>query len=203
MPKEFEHAFINFNKKEIITKIKELNGIKKGTFLFKVQVLVHPLNTDGTYIRVRDEGHRITMTYKYKGKDDVYSDEHEVNINNFDEGVNILLGVGCKKKYYYEKIREIWDVKNTEIVFDTNPGIDDKMEVESKTKKELKEMIKYFNLHIGNYENRYNELFGIVIPPSIDLTFLNVKKVLLKHVKKNKKDFIKLVDSQIEKYNKL
>ena len=203
MPKEFEHQFYDFNKKEIISKMKELKGKYKGTYLFRVQVLNHPLNASGTYIRVRDEGFRITLTYKYQGPNDQYPDEEEVIINNFDLGVNILLGLGCKKKFYYEKIREIWDVKNTEIIFDSNPGIIDKMDVESKTLKELKEMLKYFDLKIEKHSNKYNDLFGIVIPKTIDLTFVNMKKELTKLVKKNKKEFIKLVNEQTKKYKKL
>jgi hypothetical protein len=62
MPKEFEHAFYDFDKKEIISKMKEMKGKHKGTFLFRVQILIHPHDAPGTYIRVRDEGHRITMT---------------------------------------------------------------------------------------------------------------------------------------------
>ena len=37
-----------------------------------------------------------------------FVNENEVIINNFDEGCKILLGLGCVKKYYYEKMREIW-----------------------------------------------------------------------------------------------
>jgi adenylate cyclase class IV len=203
MPKEFEHQFYDFDKKEIISKMKEIKGKHKGTYLFRVQVLIHPLNTPGTYIRVRDEGFRVTMTYKYQGPNDQYPDEEEVIINDFDLGVNILLGVGCKKKYYYEKIREIWDVKNTEIIFDTNPGIIDKMDVESETVTELKEMLKYFDLKVEGHTDKYNELFGITIPKSIDLTFANMKKELTKLVKKNKKEFIILVNDQMKKYKKL
>lgn len=36
-----------------------------------------------------------------------FEDENEINIDNFDTAVDILLGIGCKKKYYYEKIREM------------------------------------------------------------------------------------------------
>ena len=143
---EYEYAFYDFSKKEIIKKIKKLKGKKVGQYLFRVQVFIHPLEKPGTYIRVRDEGHRVTMTYKYKEPGAKFDEENEINIDNFDEAVNILLGVGCKKKYYYEKIREIWKVKNTEIVFDTNPGVVDRMEVESKSKSELTEMVSYFNL---------------------------------------------------------
>lgn len=203
MPKEFEHAFFDFDKKEIISKIKDMKGKHKGTYLFRVQVLIHPLNAPGTYVRVRDEGFRTTMTYKLQGPKDKYPDEKEVIISDFDTGVELLLGLGCKKKYYYEKIREIWDVKNTEVVFDSNPGIDDRLEVESKTLKEMKEMIKYFDLKVIERPERYLDLFGVVIPKTVDLTFANVKKDLIKHVKKNKEVFIKLVDNQLKKYKKL
>ena len=203
MPKEFEHAFYDFNKKDIISKIKDMKGKHKGTYLFRVQILVHPLNAPDTYVRVRDEGFRITMTYKLHSPKEKYPQEEEIVIDNFDNGVTLLLGLGCKKKYYYEKIREIWDVKNTEVVFDSNPGVDDRLEVESKTLKEMKEMIKIFNLQIIDRQDRYMDLFGIVIPKTIDLTFKNVKKDLIKTVKKNKEEFIDLVDNQLKKYKKL
>ena len=203
MPKEFEHAFYNFDKKDIISKIKDMKGKHKGTYLFRVQVLIHPHDAPNTYIRIRDEGYRVTMTYKYHGPKDKFSDEEEVIISDFDSGVNILLGLGCKKKYYYEKIREIWDVKNTEVIFDSNPGIIDKMDVESDTLKELNMMIKYFDLKIEAHTDKYLDIFGIIIPKIVNLTFANVKKELTKLCKKNKDVFIKLVNNQLKKYKKL
>ena len=204
MPKEYEYSFNNFDKKEIIKKIKDLDGKHQGTYLFRVQVLIHPLNKKFTYVRVRDEGHRITMTYKLQNPKEKFPEELEVIIDNFDIGVNLLIGLGCKKKYYYEKIREIWKVKETEIVFDTNPGITDRMEVESKTKKELTEIVKELELKPEVYTgNKYKEKFGILIPKDTDLTFQNVKKELKKFVKKNMDEFLELVDYQLEKYDKL
>ena len=47
-----------------------------------------------------------------------------------------------------------------------------------------------------------SDLESTVIPDK-DLTFKNVKKDLLKLVKKNKNEFIKLVDDQLKKYKKL
>lgn len=203
MPKEYEHSFYGFNKKNIIKKIKELNCEKIGIFLFKVQILIHPFDKEGTYIRVRDEGVKTTLTYKYKNPSNIYLDEKEIIIDDYNTGIDILLNLGCKKKHYYEKIREIWKIDNTEIVFDTEPGIDDKMEIESKTLKELKSMIKYFDLEIVERPKRYYELYDLTIPTHVDLTFLNVKKILGKLVKKNKDMFIKIVDNQIKLYKSL
>ena len=205
MPKEYEHRFYDFDKKQIIAKIKSLNGTYKGTYLFKIQKFDHPLNAPNTSIRVRDEGYRITMTYKYTK--DIYVDEEEVIIDNFDNGIALLTGLGCKKLFYFEKIREIWNIEtkstnnkptarsesaSTEIIFDTSPGITEVMEIESKTKAELNKILKQFELIPPPAQNKYKELFGIIIPKTIDLTFLNVKKELSQYVTKNNKEFIKL-----------
>jgi hypothetical protein len=64
-------------------------------------------------------------------------------------------------------------------------------------------MVKYFGVKPEEITDRYMELFGFAIPRTIDLTFKNVKKDLLKQVKKNKNEFIKLVDDQLTKYKKL
>jgi adenylate cyclase class IV len=204
MPKEYEYRFNNYNKKEIITTLKDINAKYFGTFKFRVMVFTDSINSE-KYIRVRDEGHRITMTVK-NNLTDKFPVENEVNINDFDEGINILLAVGCKKKYYYEKYREIWHYKNSEIIFDMNPGIPELMEVESSTKKELDILCKKLELSINNYQGFSNnqvylDLFGIVIPKSLDLTFKNSKKEL--KPTKNKEEFIKLVKMQLIEFNKI
>ena len=71
-----------------------------GTFKFRVMVLVDYMNSE-KYIRVRDEGHRVTMTIK-NNLTDKFPVENEIIINDFDEGINLLLALHCKKKYYYE-----------------------------------------------------------------------------------------------------
>lgn len=203
MPKEYEHVFFDFNKNDIIKKITEINGKKIGTYLFKVQILIHPFDKEGTYIRVRNEGLKNTITYKYKDPKNKFVEEKEIIIDDFNTGVDILLSIGCKKKHYYEKIREIWTLDNTEIVFDTEPGIDDKMEIESKTLKELNKMIKYFDLKVIDLPKRYYYLYGLTIPIHADLTFMNVQKLLGKLVKKNKKMFLSIVKKQLKLYKKV
>ena len=204
MPLEYEYSFYDFDKKNIVSKIKSMNFKHKGTYLFRVQIFIHPLNKEKTYIRVRDEGHRITLTHKLLS-DTNFEDETEVNVDNFDTTVELLLKLGCTKKYYYEKIREIWFHKNGEVVFDTNPGNIERMEVEATSKKDLNAILKSLELDskMHDKQDKYLELFGIIIPKNIDLQFKTLKKDLLPHVKKNKKEFIELAASQLKKYNKL
>ena len=167
MPKEYEYTFQNFNKNKIIAKLKELNGIYKGTFLFRVQQFYPPNGIPfNINIRVRDEGYRVTMTIKIPTED--FDDEYEIIIDDFNNGINWLLSLGYTKMAYYEKVREIYYVKApdtrplwnesnsrplwneySEIVFDTEEGFPEIMEIESSTFEELEKMVKIFELQNG------------------------------------------------------
>lgn len=206
MPLEYEYRYKagTFDKNIIRSKLQELGAVKHGHWLFRVQVFTNPLVETNPYIRIRDEGHKITMTYKTKGTKD-FVNEQEVIIDDFDTGVNIMLGLGCEKKYYYEKLREIWHLGDTEICWDTNPGRSDIMEVEAKTKKDLDKMIGLLDLTDVPHDDfkdteLYSIPFGIILPGNVDLTFQTAKKIMGKLVKKNKKIFNQLIDEQIKMY---
>jgi predicted adenylyl cyclase CyaB len=206
MPLEYEYQFYEYDKSTIIKSIKKIGFKNKGQFIFRIMLFTHPLNTPGTYIRIRDEGYRITLTYKTKDPKSNFENEDEVLIDNFDNGVNILFGLGCKKKFYYEKIREIWSENDNEIVFDINPGAPERMEIETSNKKDLDALTKHLQLTDLIVEKGYKslkELFGVVLDSNQDLTFLNAKKVLSKLVTKNKTKFKKIINDQLILYNKL
>ena len=207
MSVEYEYEFLNYDKKHIISEIKKKGAKKLGQFIFKVIVFMHPLSKDGsTYIRIRDEGHKITMTTKTKSDKSQFENENELIINDFDEGVNILYSLGCIKKYYYEKIREIWRLKDAEIVFDINPCVPERMEIEAKSKKILDSLVRDLDLQnqmTKEKTNRFYDLYGTSIPNNIDLKFNTAKKILLESIKKNKDVFIKTISEQKELYNSL
>jgi predicted adenylyl cyclase CyaB len=205
---EYEYAFKKYNKKKILSQIQKLGGTFFGHFIFKVIVFIHPLQHNKTYIRVRDEGYKCTMTTKTKTNKSQFSIENEVIIDDFNEAVKILYSLGCKKKYYYEKMREIWKIKDTEIIFDIGPGIPEIMEVEAKNKRILDNLVKQFGIkkdiiNKSKYVNKYKELYDFYVPSDIDLTFDNVKRKLSKYVKKNKKLFDKLVIENKKLYKSL
>lgn len=207
MPIEYEYQFTNYDKPKLIQEMIKLGAKKKGIFLFRVNVFEHPNKIENTYIRVRDEGFRITMTYKYQPHNK-FADENEIIIDDFDEAIIILNNLGCKTKYYYEKIREIWNLDKCEVVFDSIPCNPEIMEVESTKKKDLISLIK--KLDLEKYKNTsFNnailyELFGFKIPKTIqEVTFNNCKKLLGTMVVKNKPLFNKIVQEQKEKYKNL
>jgi adenylate cyclase class IV len=193
MSKEYEYSFQDFDKLKIVSKVKELKGAYKGTFLFRVQQFKLPNQPDikKYRARVRDEGHRITMTIKTTTAD--FDEEREIIIDNFENGVALLLQLGCTKHVYFEKIREIWELKNCEIVFDTPPGYPDVMEIESKTLAGLNKMVKLLGLVVipeKEQKNLFVELFGIdekEFKKIENITFNNAKKILTPLITKNKK----------------
>lgn len=207
MPIEYEYQFRNYDKPKLIKEMKQLGAKKKGEYLFRVNVFEHPNKIPDTYIRVRDEGFRITMTYKYQPLNK-FADENEIIIDDFDEAITILNNLGCKTKHYYEKIREIWNLENCEVVFDTIPCNPEFMEIEAVKKRDLTKLIKTLDLEkyrSQSYNNDVlNELFGFTIPKSDkEVTFTNSKKLFGKLVTKNKPLFNQIVDEQKEKYKEL
>ncbi len=85
------------------------------------------------------------MTY-IKNPESKFENKDEIIIDNFENGIKILLNLGCTKKYYYEKIRKNQFLGNDKIIFDTNPAEPERMEIESKTKKELDVLTNELNL---------------------------------------------------------
>ena len=69
---------------------------KKANLFFRIMIFTHLLNTPGTvsegcliktaytYIRIRDESHSITLTYKTKDPESNFDNEDEVLIDNLD-----------------------------------------------------------------------------------------------------------------------
>jgi adenylate cyclase class 2 len=106
---------------------------KKGIYNFQSLGFIPP---EGYYLlRLRDEKHRITFTLKQIG--DKYALEDEVVVNNFNEMKTILEKMGNKKKYFIQKIREIYNIGNSELVFDHYPGLPGYIEIESSSEDEL------------------------------------------------------------------
>ena len=89
-----------------IKKILKENGAKlvQKKTIMPLITYTHPRGKKDSYIRIRDEGHEITMTAKSNLKSK-YVVEREVVINNMEEGHAILTMLGCKVKYKIEKIR--------------------------------------------------------------------------------------------------
>lgn len=91
------------------------------------------------FVRVRDEGHRIAMTYKqYDEMSLTGAKEIEFSVSDYDAAVAFVEAVGAKPKSSQEARREIWKLGNVEIVIDEWPWIDPFVEIEGPSEDEVK-----------------------------------------------------------------
>ena len=67
----------------------------------------HRLEKNGGWIRVRDEGDKVTLTYKQLNNRTLRgTKEIEVIVNDFDKACNLLTSIGLVSKAYQETKRE-------------------------------------------------------------------------------------------------
>jgi adenylate cyclase, class 2 len=206
---EVEQRFINIDTIKFRKKLKNIGAkLVNPKRIMPLIVFKHPRNKKDSYIRIRDEGKQITLTSKTNLKNK-YVTEYEVEINNFEEGIKILNSLGCKKKYFIEKIRETWILPGCkEIVIDSYPGLKEYIEVDCHNEKSLNAAIKKLGLVRPSKDidlsvtKMYYEQYGIPMKrnTSGDLTFKNGKKFFNKLIKKNKSVFNKILKEQQNYY---
>ncbi len=196
LKKEYEYRFYKYNKEELVNKILELGGEKVHDYmLYKFTVF----NTeDKTYLRLRQEKDKIYLTHKIF--DDIFPYETQIEVSSYIDSLNLLTMIGHSIKYQFEKLREKYKYKNTEIVFDMYPGAPEYVEIESLDLIELEEVCASlgFNVNENLYKplhSLWSEHFGFSKKIK-NLTFDNMETKMKPHIKKNIESFEKLIDFQ-------
>ena len=207
--KEYEVRITNIDTTEFRKKLKKFGAkLDNPKRLMPSVVFTHPKNKKDSYVRIRDEGKKITMTSKSNLKDKFLT-EYEVEIDDFQSGVDLLLSLGCKVKYYVEKIRETWKVSGCkEIVFDSYPGLKEYIEIECNSEKILNSTMKKLDVKPDNSDITIDGMFLNQYGIKKDrkkterFTFKDAKKNLSKFITKNKSTFNKIIKEQLDFLNK-
>ncbi len=141
---EYEATFTQIDKEEIRERLKKSDAkLIRPEFLMKRVPFSPPKDIGNAWLRVRDEGDKITMSLKMiTGNKITDQKEWQIEINNFDEGCKLLEALGAKKKSYQESLREIWHLDDTEICIDTWPGLKPLVEIEGKNEKDVESVAK-------------------------------------------------------------
>jgi len=175
MQTEFEATFINIKPDEIRIKLKALGAkqIKPETLIRRVNFFP-PNNDKFGWMRVRDEGDKITLSYKrYLGAKNGHKIDSQqeifLEINSFEEGIKLLESVGAKKKSYQETKRESWRLGEIEFDMDTWPGLEPFLEIEGPNEPTIKEVaeklqLDYSQAIFGPVGLIYEKMLGIPQP---------------------------------------
>jgi adenylate cyclase class 2 len=139
---EYEATFTKINKDQMRQKLKKAGAkLIKPEFLMRRHVYQPPIKLEEGWLRVRDEGDKITMALKQMtGKKISDQKEIEFEVSNYETACKLLETIGCFNKSYQETLREIWQLNEVEITIDTWPGLQPIVEIEGQNEDEVKKV---------------------------------------------------------------
>lgn len=168
MAKEIEAKFVGIDKAEVIKKIESI-GARKIYDERKMRRVVYDLYSDNSWARIRDEGDKITMSYKCVNRralDGV--NEVQVVVDDFEKAREFLKEMGHKEKSYQETLRARYylDDGEVELDIDTWPGLDPCLEIEAPTKKAVKQTAEKLGFDwakagFGAADNTYASVYNV------------------------------------------
>ena len=171
METELEAKFLDIDPDSLRKSLKE-SGAKLAhpERLMKRKAFDFPderLEKEGGWIRVRDEGDKITLSYKRLVDRTLHgTKEITVEVSDFEKTCNILIAAGLQADAYQETRREKWELEGSEITIDTWPWIPAFVEIEAGSEDKLKEVVKkigldWKNAMHGSVETAYQKYFDV------------------------------------------
>ena len=154
---EIEVKFLNIDPVLIEEKLVDLGAEKTFEKIYRRRVFDHPdlrLNNRGAFVRLRDEGDKITLTFKQRlgvkthdGKtNDKGMEEIEVNVSDFEKTAVLLKKIGLEEKFYEENRRIRYQLGDIEFDIDFWPLLEPYLEIEAPSWGKIDEAIKLLRL---------------------------------------------------------
>ena len=168
MKNEIEAQFLDIDKDSMRAKLKEIGAVLKRPEVMMRRVV---FNIDEhSFARVRDEGDRITMTYKNVSDEDsiLGTKEANVEVSDYDDAILLLEGCGLKIKARQETKREIWKYGEAEISIDTWPWLPTFMEIEGPSEDSVWKTVEKLGLKksqamFGSVDKKYEHYYGVAV----------------------------------------
>ena len=150
---EIEIMFANINKDEIRAKLKSIGARLKTPEYRQFRIIFDLIKPEpNKWIRVRDEGDKITLAYKEAGRKLEEQKEVEIFVDSFEKTVEFLKATGHQVRSIEETKREKWVLGGVEITIDTWPFLEPVLEIEG----ESQELIQKVSEKLGfDYEKGY------------------------------------------------
>ncbi|HKO01502.1 MAG TPA: class IV adenylate cyclase [Thermoanaerobaculia bacterium] len=135
MATEIEVKFALRERVELVRKLHELGGQRLYPETFEDNIVLDrrgELRTKGALLRVRKFGRYSLATFKgpmsieggVKQREEV-----QTGVESFELAIQLFDSLGYKPVFRYQKFREVWRVRDVEVVLDRTP-IGDYFEIE-------------------------------------------------------------------------
>jgi adenylate cyclase class 2 len=171
MQTEIEAKFINVDIEAIRQKLKDEGAtLVEPERLMKRQVFDYPdhrLEAIGGWVRVRDEGNKITMSYKQLNDRTLHgTKEVTLAIDDYKMASSFLDSIGLIVDSYQETKRESWKLDDVEIEIDTWPWIPSFVELEAHSEESIKAVAQKLGFYWkdamhGSVETAYQNAYDV------------------------------------------
>lgn len=142
---EIEAKFLGVDFAQLRLILAELGAECVQPMRLMKRVIIEPEEVTQSgrdaFIRIRDEGDRVTLTYKeFQSASLSGAGEHQVVVSSFDDTVAIFAAAGLDYRSYQESRRETWRLGDVEVVLDEWPWIDSYCEIEGPTESAVRQV---------------------------------------------------------------
>ena len=146
MDTEIEVKFVDVDHDEIREKLTQLGAVCEIPMrTMRRCALDSDFMRDGkdAFVRVRDEGDLITMTYKQYDSQTLHgTKEIEITVSDYQKAIEILKQAGLSASTFQETRRENWRLGDTEIMLDEWPWLNPYIEIEGHDEDSVKKVAK-------------------------------------------------------------
>jgi len=127
MAQEIEVKFPLRDRHELLRRLDDIGGERLYPETFEDNIVLDrrgELRTKGSLLRVRKFGKYSIATYKgpmsieggVKSRDEV-----QTGVESFELAIQLFDSLGFKPVFRYQKFREVWRVRDAEVVIDRTP----------------------------------------------------------------------------------
>ncbi len=180
---EIEAKFLDVDVSALVAQLGALGAEKIGEYSYKRKLFDFPdgrLGKENAWVRLRDEGEKIVLTYKQRfgGADDLQhggTNELETTVGDFATAEKILNALGLEEKIYKENKRVRYVLDGVEIDIDSWPLIPTYVELEGKSWESVQSVAEKigfdFSKHIRGSNREIYAKYGIDESAYSTLTF--------------------------------
>lgn len=154
MQTEIEAKWLNINIEQMRKRLVAIGAkLVAPERLMPRRIFDYPdkrLEKVSGWVRVRNEGDKVTLSYKQLNDRTLHgTKEVTVIVNDFDATCAFLISIGLEAYSFQETKRESWRLGSTEIELDTWPWIPSFVEIEAKDEGALHQTAAQLGLDYG------------------------------------------------------
>lgn len=147
---EYEATFEHIDREDMRRRLKTAGATCVRPEFLQRRVVFHlPKGHEipGGWLRVRDEGNRITCSLKVVDGDGI-EDQKEllVEVSSMETMTDLLEHLGARQKAYQETKRELWTLEGVEITIDEWPWLEPFLEVEGQSEADVRRVAEELGL---------------------------------------------------------